>query len=71
MAKFKAEIYVLEHIWERRDVEVEAERAKKKLIQLIESFDDSVDVSYSDGAEMEATNQDINIHKIVRTTDED
>ena len=70
MAKFKAEIYVLEHIWERRDVEVEAE-SEEEAIQLIESFDDSVDVSYSEGSELEDTNQGIEIHKIVRTTDED
>ena len=70
MAKFKAEIYVLEHIWERRDVEVEAE-SEEEAIQLIKSFDDSVDVSYSESAELEATNQDINIISIVRTTDED
>lgn len=70
MAKFKAEIYVLEHIWERRDVEVEA-KSEEEAIQLIESFDDSVDVSYSEGAELENTNQDIEIYKIARTTDED
>jgi len=63
MNKYTASISVLEHIWEERTVEVEAdteEQAREK----IESFKDDVEIIHAQMREVEWTNQDINIESI-------
>ena len=63
MSKYTASIFVLEHIWEERTVEVEAdteEQAREK----IESFKDDVEIIHAQMREVEWTNQDINIESI-------
>ena len=52
MSKYTASIFVLEHIWEERTVEVEADT------------EDDVEIIHAQMREVEWTNQDINIESI-------
>lgn len=58
MAKFTAKIYVLEHIWDERWIELDAdtvEQAEEK----IKEYD--YEITHSQMGELEWTNQDTNI----------
>jgi hypothetical protein len=67
--KYTAEIYVLEHIWEERTVEVEAD-TKKEAREKIESYDEDVEIISAEMGELEDTNQEINIESIAETASE-